>query len=228
MEEHPALMLSSSSPSSSGEIESLHGTPETKSTFFSAENSREQPKIPTKKNAKVNMPPTFNIHSTTVNENSTRAVVLAPISKEQDPFTGNCDTYPGHLASLTSLKLSPVATSFTPLALEERLTGTTNPDSSSQPHVDSQPSNETFSITEGPTCSELGDVFRNHLPKTQVHGVGLSQLSSLPSSKANGSVDQLMNKPVPSASSGPTRYLMISRVPRMTNAQELNFVFIVS
>lgn len=222
------MMLSSSSSSSSGEIGSLHGTPETKSTLFSPENFREQPKIPVKKSTKVSIPPTFNIHSTTVNENPTRVVVLASISKEQDPFTGNCDTYPGHLTSFAGLKLSPIAASFTPLTLQERLTSTTNPDSSSQPHVDSQHSNETFSTTEGPICSELGDVFRNHPPKTQVHGVGLSQSSSLPSSKANESVDRLMEKPVPSASGGPTRYLMISRVPRMTNAQELNFVFIVS
>ena len=112
MEKHPALMLSSSSPSSSGGIESVHGTPETKSTAFSPENVREQTKVAANKGIKVHMPPAFSLHSTAMKNSPKQLTVRSSAVKDQDPFAGAWDVDPSHLVLFSGLKLSPTATSL--------------------------------------------------------------------------------------------------------------------
>lgn len=106
------------SPISSEEVESHHGTPETKMSAFSPEAFR-QPKAGTYGAVRSNLPPAFSLNHT--HERSSPKTKLSNLNLfgSQDPFvTDPSFAYNGR-GSNNHPKLSPVASSFTPHKFQE-------------------------------------------------------------------------------------------------------------
>lgn len=109
----------SGSPNSSEEIESRHGSPETKLTAFSPEDVRLQPRVGEYKAVRSNLPPAFALgqpqdHSSSING----AGNIDPFGC-QDPFITNSSTVYRARSPRPQPRLSPGASSFTPLGPRE-------------------------------------------------------------------------------------------------------------
>ena len=114
-QQHPT----SDSPISSEEVESHHGTPETKLSAFSPEVFRTQPKAGVYGAVRSNFPPAFSLHHTQGNSSSKASLSNLSIFGSQDPFITNLNVADNGQGSTNSPKLSPVASSFTPRRFHE-------------------------------------------------------------------------------------------------------------
>lgn len=112
----------SGSPISSEEIESHHGTPETKLSAFSPENFRTQPKAGGTYGAvRSNLPPAFSLNHAQAKSSPKTKLSNINIFASQDPFVTNLSCASNGRGSNNHPKLSPVASSFTPHKLQEQV-----------------------------------------------------------------------------------------------------------
>lgn len=105
----------SGSPNSSEEIGSHHGTPETKLTAFSPEDSRLQPRVGEYKTVRSNLPPAFVLGQPQSHSGSTVGLSNTVTFGCQDPFITNSSATYRACSPRPQPKLSPGASSFTPL-----------------------------------------------------------------------------------------------------------------
>lgn len=109
----------SGSPNSSEEIESRHGTPETKLTAFSPEDVRLQPRDGEYETVRSNLPPAFTLGQPQDHSGSTVEAGKTVAFGSQDPFITNPSTVYRTCSPRPQPRLSPDACSFTPLGLRE-------------------------------------------------------------------------------------------------------------
>lgn len=120
-----AMMNSSSchhasgSPNSSEEIESHHGSPETKLTAFSPEDTRLQPRLAEYKTVRSNLPPAFTLGQPQDGPGSTNGVGNINPFGYQDPFVTNSSAVYRPRSPRPQPRLSPGASSFTPSECRE-------------------------------------------------------------------------------------------------------------
>ena len=109
----------SGSTNSSEEIESQHGTPETKLTAYSPEDIRLQPRLGEYKTVRTKLPPAFALGQPQDHPGSTNGVGHINPFGCQDPFVTNSSTVYRPHSPRTQTRLSPGASSFTPLESRE-------------------------------------------------------------------------------------------------------------
>lgn len=109
----------SGSPNSSEEIESHHGTPETKLSVFSPEEFRAQSKASSYGTGRSNLPPLFTLGNSQGKPSSKLNGSKTPTFGYQDPFVVNSGIIPVTPTFDDPTKLSPTASSFTPLSLRQ-------------------------------------------------------------------------------------------------------------
>lgn len=109
----------SGSPNSSEEIESQHGTPETKLTAFSPEDVRLQPRLAEFRTVRSNLPPAFALGQSQDHLYPTLGANTTVTFGCPDPFVNNASTAYGSCSSTPRPRLSPDASSFTPLGSRE-------------------------------------------------------------------------------------------------------------
>lgn len=109
----------SGSTNSSEEIESQHDSPETKLTAFSPEDVRLQPRLGEYKTVRSNLPPAFALGQPQDHPGSTNGVGDMNPFGCQDPFVTNSGAVYRPRSPRPPPRLSPGASSFTPLESRE-------------------------------------------------------------------------------------------------------------
>lgn len=109
----------SGSTNSSEEIESQHGSPETKLTAFSPEDVRLKTRLAEYKTVRSNLPPAFALGQPQDHPGSTNGVVNIDHFGSQDPFVTNSGAVYRPCSPRPQPRLSPDASSFTPLESRE-------------------------------------------------------------------------------------------------------------
>lgn len=110
----------SGSPISSEEVESHHGTPETKLSAFSPEVFRTQPMVGAYGAVRSNLPPAFSLNHAQGRSSPKTKLSNLNIFGSQDPFVTNLSCASNGGGSNNPPKLSPVASSFTPHKSQEQ------------------------------------------------------------------------------------------------------------
>lgn len=123
----------SGSPISSEEVESHHGTPETKLSAFSPEVFRTQPNAGVYGAVRSNLPPTFSLKHTHGKSSPKTNLSNLNIFGSQDPFVTNMSCVSDVRGSNNPPKLSPVASSFTPHKFQEQASVSTRSNGSNVP-----------------------------------------------------------------------------------------------
>lgn len=109
----------SASTNSSEEIESRHGSPETKLTAFSPEDVRLQPRLGEYKTVRSNLPPAFALGQSQDHSGLTNGVSNINPFGSQDPFITDSSAAYRSRSPRPQPRLSPGASSFTPLESRE-------------------------------------------------------------------------------------------------------------
>lgn len=106
----------SGSTNSSEEIESQHGSPETKLTAFSPEDVRLKTRLGEYKTVRSNLPPAFALGQS---QDHPGSIVNIDSFGSQDPFVANSGVVYRPRSPRPQPRLSPGASSFTPLESRE-------------------------------------------------------------------------------------------------------------
>ena len=229
MDGHHSFGLSTSSPST-GDVESLSGTPDTKLTTFSPEDVRGGSKVMANSGIKVNLPPAFALQGvpsrTCLNGRVFKATIMAP-----DPFTSTSNVAPFNRMANDGLKLSPTAVSFTPLSAASHYSSIDGFNPSRQANSGSGLINTTSSVgyltatsvpDTSPTNSKLKKNLLSVSAEPLISPIG-QRTPSLPISPTT-SEDSIKSGNFWDLGEG-SRYLMISQVSSTTSPNELNDFF---
>lgn len=218
----------SGSPNSSEDVESRHGTPETKFSVFTPEEFRVQQKSSLYGVGRLNFPPPFTLGSPHGKQNSPLKMGKTISSGNQDPFVVD----PNAVSTVQNIelppKLSPTASSFTPLKLEGG-----SPDHRvihdlpMPPHkTGSHSGSSNLSAYTAPSSHPASaNLEKHHGPVAEL---APNHAASAPSSS------QLSIEVAPpkfglfSSDGGTSRSVMISQVSRNTSTQEIQDFFSVS
>jgi hypothetical protein len=120
MMDSASLHHTSGSPNSSEEIGSHHNTPETKLTAFSPEDGRLLPRVAEYKTVRSNLPPAFALGQAQGHPGSTIGLSNTATFGGQDPFITNSSATCRACSPRPHPKLSPGASSFTPLESRQK------------------------------------------------------------------------------------------------------------
>lgn len=218
----------SGSPNSSEDVESRHGTPETKLSVFTPEEFRVHQKSSLYAAARLNFPPPFALGSPHGKQNSPLKMGKTISFGSQDPFVVD----PNAVSTVQTIelppKLSPTASSFTPLKLEGGSPGRRIlHDLPTQPHkTGSQSGTPNLSAYTAPSFfPDSANLEKHHRPIAEL---APTQAAPAPSSS------QLSIEVVPpkfglfSSDGGTSRSVMISQVSRNTSTKEIQDFFSVS
>ena len=179
----------SGSPNSSEEIESRHGTPETKLTAFSPEDVRLQPRVGEYKIVRSNLPPPFALEQPQGHVGSTVGAGNNVAFGSQDPFVTNASTAYRTYSPRPPPRLSPGASSFTPSGPREHgcspglkyiwESGAANPQyQSTLPKLDDPPRTSNYD-----TPTNDGNAEELHVPtmpkSPKLHPVSMSPSTAL-------------------------------------------------
>ena len=217
----------SSSPESSGEIESRCDTPETKLSTFSPEHRRAEQKL-SAYNMKSSLPPTFHLSHPQAKTSPKGKASDSKTHGSHDPFVIT-STYSRIFNDQP--KLSPTASSFTPQNLigSAISTGTSHP-----PNFANFTSNSTtgslgvgyLAANSVPDISSSDPQLKNYL-LSLAGGPMMSPISPGSFSSSDGSVTTAASSKVGQFSSDDdtSRSLMISKVDRKTSIKELDDFF---
>ena len=222
----------SGSTNSSEEIESQHGSPETKLTAFSPEDVRLQPRLGEYKTGRSNLPPAFALGQPQDRPSSINGPVNVNPYGSQDPFVTNSGAVYRSRSPRPQPRLSPGASSFTPLDSQEwgSSPGLKN---SWDPTITSPQYQGSISKTSYlPRISTCGALTNNGSPEQlRVPTVSkplTSQLGPIPQNTAL-KIEVVPVKIGYFSSDGETsRSLIISDVSPRTSAKEVDEFFSVS
>jgi hypothetical protein len=236
MAEHVSFERGSSSSPSSGGVESNHGTPGTKVTEFSPEETRCEPKIDHKSSIKINNPPAFTLQSISAQVGTTSKGSAMGI---QDPFTTSSNGLSVNASVNSGPKLSPTAATFKPGSLPVKLT-VVNPTKPKLTNLNSVAGPSTPQQAAPPSsvsylnATSVPDAVSMHCkPAVHVCVTGSTLQAPIgPPNITNATIMQPTNEPsfpqFLSATIGSSRYLKIGQVPKTTTHKELNSFFTVS
>ena len=217
----------SGSPHSSEEVESHHGTPATKLSTFSPDDIRTEQKVSESALRQTNLPPAFTLRSDPIKSSHIGRMQVSSLFGNPDPFTTASS------ASFQNVpKLSPSASTFTPLSLQrdanERIGRSIPTVALSALKVNDIP------LDEGFHTAPLQQTSQPELKKL-LYSVANSALVSPTSQSPTWSVESSSTRNGHgtdfghfSSGSNVSRYLMISQVAQNTSIDEFEAFFDVS
>lgn len=231
-QQHPT----SGSPNSSEEIESHHGTPETKISSFSPEDLRNQPKTNAYGTVRANLPPAFSLGQSQDKSSPTAKLGNLALFGSQDPFISISGCASAGRGGNDPPKLSPVASTFTPFKYQEPITANTAPDvlTISVPRANAFPSiskHGNAALTPASTAGSATNESEKHsmLSNSEVPMTSSSQSTSSGTSSIPTSFEAELTKFGHFSSDGETsRSLVLSHIPRTTPTHDIDGFFNVS
>lgn len=222
----------SGSSISSEEVESHHGTPETKLSAFSPEVFRTQPKVGAYGAVRSNLPPAFSLTHTQGKSSPKTKLSNLNIFGSQDPFVTNLSCASNGRVSNNPPKLSPVASSFTPHQSQEHVP------------ISARPHGSTVSLLK--PNGQIGILGLSHVAAAPAAGIASTNgdsgnppvivasevpaLSASPPnfSKGNTSTEGVFIQMGRFSSDDETsRSLVISQIPQTTSSKDIDGFFSV-
>ncbi len=234
--EGPQQHAPSGSPNSSEEVESHHGTPETKISSYSPEDFRVQPKVGTYGMVRGSLPPTFALSQSQDKSSPKAKLGNLALFGSQDPFVTSLGFASAGRGANDQAKLSPVASSFTPFKFMEQTQVDTIPDvlSISVPRANAHPGifnlgnlGHLATTPVSVSASATSEVENYPMPSSsEVHVASSSQSIQPATSSGNSFFETEPIKIGEFSSDGLTsRSLVISHIPRTTSANEVDAFF---
>lgn len=226
----------SGSPISSEEIESHHGTPETKLSTFSPEVFRTQPKVGAYGAVRSNpLPPAFSLNHAQGKSSPKTKLSNLNIFGSHDPFVTNPSCVSNGRVSNNPPKLSPVASSFTPHKFQEQVSVNAKPHGS---NVSVLKSNGKVGIlglshvaaTSAPgTASASGDSGKPPvIVGSEVPALTTSQPDfSVPLNDHTSAEGPFIKMGRFSSDDETSRSLVISQIPQTTSSKDIDEFFSV-
>ena len=223
------------SPHSSEEADSPHGTPETKLTAFSPEDVHAEQTNTTGSARKPTLPPTFTLHQLPVKANLYDETIGRVVFGSNDPFVSTSTYSLNRRISGDTPKLSPTASSFTPLGLAKCLSGTIEARvvEPSIPTSTSTNSNSTVSYltaTSVPDTMSSSPQLKKYLQSVAAEA-GLSPIGKRPATAPSSPTKNLEVSSTAnqfSSDVSTSRSLIVTQIDRTTPAKELSDFFSVS
>lgn len=225
--------VASDSPNSSEEVESQHGTPETKLSAFSPEEFRDQVKLTTQhKVGRSSLPPTFTLDNIQGNGVPKLKLAKAITSGCQDPFVASPSLTSTALDFKGVPKLSPMASSFTPLSFQQSMVnqGMLHNFPSQSHNPGAQNSGQELNLFSAPAIYGASSALTNAGNHSMSNYLEFSTNHMSSRSVSNRLTIEVVPPKIGSFSSdGETsRSLMISQVRCTTSPKELEAFFSVS
>lgn len=224
----------SGSPNSSEEIESHHGTPETKISSFSPEDFRNQPKTNAYGTVRANLPPAFSLVQSQDKSSPTSKLGNLGLFGSQDPFISISGCASAGRGGNDPPKLSPVASTFTPFKYQEPAApANTAPDvlTISVPRANAFPSifkNGNAAPTPASTAGSATNESEKHsiLSNSEVPMTSSSQSTSSGTSSIPTPFEAELTMFGHFSSDGETsRSLVLSHIPRTTPTHDIDGFF---
>lgn len=223
----------SGSPNSSEEVESHHGTPETKISSFSPEDFRNQPKSNAYGTVRANLPPAFSLGQSQDKSSPTAKLGNLAHFGSPDPFISISGCASAGRGGSDPPKLSPVASTFTPFKYQEPTPGNTAPDvlTISVPRANAFPSifkNGNAAPTPASTAGSATNETETHsmLSNSMVPMTSSSQSTSSGTSTIPTPFENELTKFGHFSSDGDTsRSLVLSHIPRTTPTHDIDGFF---
>lgn len=224
--------VASDSPNSSEEVESQHGTPETKLSAFSPEEFRDQLKLTQHKVGRSSLPPAFTLNN--IQGNGVPKIVLtkAITSGCQDPFVASPSLTSTALDFKGVPKLSPMASSFTPLSFQQSMVnqGMLHNFTSQSYNPGVQNNGQGLNLFSAPAIYGASSALTNAGNHSVSNHLGFSTNHTSSRSVSNHLTIEVVPPKIGSFSSDgeSSRSLMISQVRCTTSPKELEAFFSVS
>lgn len=223
----------SGSPNSSEEIESHHGTPETKISSFSPEDFRNQPKTSAYGTVRANLPPAFSLGQSQDMSSPTSKLGNLALFASQDPFISISGCASAGRSGNDPPKLSPVASTFTPFKYQDSTPANTAPDvlTISVPRANAFPTifkHGNTALTSASTAGSATNESEKHsMPSnSEVLMTSSSQSTSSGNSSIPTSFEAEYTKFGHFSSDGETsRSLVLSHIPRTTPTHDIDGFF---
>lgn len=221
------------SPNSSEEIESHHGTPETKISSFSPEDFRNQPKSSAYGTVRASLPPAFSLSQSQDMTSPTSKLGNLALFGSQDPFISLPGCASAGRGDNDPPKLSPVASTFTPFKYQDPTPTNIAPDvlTISIPRANALPTISKHGNTAPTPASTAGSATneseKHSMPSnSEVLMSSRSQSNSSGSSSIPTSFEAEFTKFGHFSSDGETsRSLVLSHIPRTTPTHDINGFF---
>lgn len=222
----------SGSPNSSEEIESHHGTPETKISSFSPEDFRNQPKTSAYGTVRANLPPAFSLSQSQDMSSPTSKLGNLALFGSQDPFISISGCASAGRGGNDPPKLSPVASTFTPFKYQDPTpANTADVLTISVPRANAFPTifkHGGAVLTSASTAGSVTNESEKHsMPSnSEVPMTSSSQSTSSGSSSIPTSFEAEFTKFGHFSSDGETsRSLVLSHIPRTTPTHDIDGFF---
>lgn len=223
----------SGSPNSSEEIESHHGTPETKISSFSPEDFRNKPKTNAYGTVRANLPPAFSLSQSQDVSSPTSKLANLALFGSQDPFISISGVASAGRGGNDPPKLSPVASTFTPFKYQDSTPINAAPDvlTISVPRANAFPTifkHGNATLTPASTTGSATNESEKHsMPSSsELPMTSSSQSTSSGSSSIPTSFEAEFTKFGHFSSDGETsRSLVLSQIPRTTPTHDIDGFF---
>ena len=226
----------SGSPISSEEIESHHGTPETKLSTLSPEVFSTQPKVGAYGAVRSHpLPPAFSLNHAQGKSTSKTKSSNLNIFGSHDPFVTNPNSVSDGRGSNNPPKLSPVASSFTPHKFQEQVSINAKPHGSnvsvlkSNGQVGSSGLSHIAATLAPGTASTIGDSGKPPvMAGTEVPELTASQPDFFVPLNSYTSIEGPYTKMGRfSSDDESSRSLVISQIPQTTSSKDIDGFFSV-
>lgn len=223
------------SPRSSEEADSHHGTPETKLTAFSPEDVHAEQNFATASATKPTLPPAFALHQLPVKAIAYGEAFGRVVFGSNDPFVSPSTYSLNRRISGDTPKLSPTASSFTPLGLAKCLNRTVET-RAVDPSMPTSTSTNTTSTVSYLTATSVPDTIssspqlKKYLQSVAAEA-GLSPIGKRPATATSTPAEILEASSTAnqfSSDVSTSRSLIVSQIDRTTPAKELSDFFSVS
>ena len=223
------------SPHSSEEADSHHGTPETKLTAFSPEDVHAEQSITTASARKPTLPPAFALHQLPAQTKIYAENVGRVVFGSYDPFVSTSTYSLTRRISGDTPKLSPTASSFTPLGLAKCLNRTiearaVEPSISTSTSTNSNSTVSYLTATSVPDTTSSSPQLKKYLQSVAAEA-GLSPIGKRPASAPSSPTKTPESSSTAnqfSSDVSTSRSLIITQIDRATPAKELSDFFSVS
>lgn len=223
------------SPHSSEEADSHHGTPETKLTAFSPEDIHVEQNIATASARKPTLPPTFTLHQLPVKAIAYGEASGRVVFGSNDPFVSTSTYSLNRRISGDTPKLSPTASSFTPVGLAKCFNRTVEACAVEPPMPTSTCTNTNSTVsyltaTSVPDTMSSSPQLKKYLQSVAAEA-GLSPIGKRPATAPSSPTKILEVSSTAnqfSSDVSTSRSLIVSQIDRTTPAKELSDFFSVS
>lgn len=223
------------SPHSSEEADSYHGTPETKLTAFSPDDVHAEQNIATASARKPTLPPAFTLQQLPAKANVYGEAFGRVVFGSNDPFVSTSTYSLSSRISGDTPKLSPTASSFTPLGLTRCFNRTIEaralePSMRTSTSTNSNSAVSYLTATSVPDTTSSSPQLKKYL-QSVVAEAGLSPIGNRPATAPSSPTKTLEGSSTAnqfSSDVSTSRSLIVSQIDRTTPAKELSDFFSVS